>query len=462
MAVSRRLDWLDMMLALLILALAGGVRGWYLVTFAQGGDVAAFAVWQTQQPPERYQGDLTELDRLVANIKEHGPLAGFRCPAPLSAGEELTAHIAPGYPYFRAYLEIAANWIGYGDKPAVVVRWVQVGLGAFTAMLYFLIARRAFASVVVGLLAGLGAAFYPFWVINVAELQDGVLATFLIALVLDLAITAGQKAGALSSLLLGLVLAAACLTRASFLPFAAVLLMWFMLRSRSLPQGWLCALVAFFGFLSGQSWWLVRDFQELKAPMPLVSSAWWHVWVGNNPLSYGGPATRDMKTLLADREADLAGTPQAHRYAKLAESVKSEIFNEPSQTLVRRGKALLYYLFGTKSPNRNTIIEKGNGPEIEPWVKNVIMGSLVGLLPLALLGWRWSYGWKQASAPIALAIYWLPLPYFLTHAEHLHGPRLPLDGALICLAALAVGCLLPVVGRPLLEGESAVSTSEAD
>lgn len=460
MPVSRRLDWLDLMLALLILAAAGGVRGWYLVTFANGGDAATFAVWQTQQLPEPYQGEVTELDRLVANIKEQGPLAGFRSTAPLSAGEELTAHVAPGYPYFRAYLEIAANWIGYGDKPAVVVRWAQVGLGALTAMLYFLIARRAFASVVVGLLAGLGTAFYPFWVVNVAELQDGVLATFLVALVLNLAVKSGQKAGALSSLLLGLALAATCLTRASFLPFAAVLLMWFMLRSRALPQGWLCALVAFFGFISGQSWWLVRDFQELKAPMPLVSSAWWHVWVGNNALSNGGPVSRDMKTLLADRQADLAGTPQAHRYAKLAESVKDEVLNEPSQTLVRRGKALLFFMFGTKSPNRNTIIEKGNGPEIESWVKNAIMGSLVGLLPLALLGWRWSYGWKRAAAPIALAVYWLPVPYFLTHAENLHGPRLPLDGALICLAALAVGCLIPVLGRPLLQGESAAAEGE--
>lgn len=460
MSDSRRLTWIDLLLALLILGVAGGVRGWYLVMLAGGGDGARDAVWQVQQPADQWHGQINVLDRLISNIKERGPLAGFRSPAPLADGEEVTAHLAPAYPIARAYLELAAGWIGYGDKPAVVVRWAQVGLGALTAMLYFLIARRAFASVVVGLLAGLGTAFYPLWIFNVAELQDGVFVTFLVALALHLAVKSGLEAGALSSLFLGLVLAALCLTRASLIPFAVVLLMWFMLRSRELSQGWLCALVAFFGFCSGLSSWLVRNFQELEEPLPIVSTAWWHLWVGNNPLTTGGPANADMKALLAEEQAELAKTPQAQRYEKLAHRVKDEVWASPSQTLVRRGKALLFFMFGTKSPNRNTIIERGGGPEIELWVKNFIMGSLVGLWPLALLGWRWSYGWKRASAPLALAIYWIPLPYFLSHAEHLHGPRLPLDGAFICLAALALGCLIPFLGRRLLAGEEALRSEE--
>lgn len=459
---SRRLTWLDILLALFILGVAGGVRGWYLVMFAAGGECSGDAVWQIQQPANLWQGETNVLERLVSNIKERGPLAGFRCPAPLADGEEVTAHVAPGYPISRAYLELAAGWIGYGEKPAVVVRWVQVGLGALTAMLYYLIARRAFASVVVGLLAGLGTAFYPLWIINVAELADGVLVTFLVALTLHLAVKSGLESGALSSLLLGLMLAALCLTRASLLPFAVALLMWFMLRSRELSQGWLCALVAFFGFFSGLSSWLVRNFQELETPLPIVSTAWWHLWVGNNPLTTGGPADPAMKALLSDDQAELAKTPQGQRYQKLAHRVKDEVLASPSQALVRRGKALLFFMFGTKSPNRNTIIERGGGPEIELWVKNLIMGSLVGLWPLTLLGWRWSYGWKRAAAPLALAIYWIPLPYILSHAEHLHGPRLPLDGAFICLAALAVGCLIPFLGQRLLAGEEGLRTEETE
>ncbi|HMP61285.1 MAG TPA: glycosyltransferase family 39 protein [Gemmatales bacterium] len=460
MSVARRLGWLDLLLALLVLGAAGGLRGWYLITFAEGGEAGLHNVWQVQQPSEPASAEQTVLDRLVANIKEQGPLSGFRAQAPLAAAEEVTGHIAPAYPLFRAYTEMAAGWVGYAEKPAVVVRWVQVGLGALTALLYFLLARHAFASVVVGLLAGLGTALHPFWVINVAEMQDGVLATFFIALALYLAVRAGLKAGALTSLLLGLALALCCLTRGSLMPFSIVVLLWFMWRSRSLAQGWLCALVAFFGFLSGLSTWLVRDFQELGAPVPVVTTTWWHVWVGNNPQTTGGPATPEMLALLADRQADLAQTPQAQRYAKLADLVKHEVLEEPSQTLVRRGRAALYFLFGTKNPNRNTILDKAGGPEIEPWVKNTLMGVLVGLLPLAILGWRWSYGWKRASAPLALAVYWLPLPFLLTHAEHLHGPRLPLDGVLICLAALAVACLTPGIGGPLLRGEDALPPAD--
>ena len=58
------------------------------------------------------------------------------------------------------------------------------------------------------------------------------------------------------------------------------------------------------------------------------------------------------------------------------------------------------------------------------------------LLLLAGLGWRWSYAWQRPSMPASLAVVWIPLPYLLSHAEALSGPRLPLDGVLLCYAAL--------------------------
>jgi hypothetical protein len=59
-----------------------------------------------------------------------------------------------------------------------------------------------------------------------------------------------------------------------------------------------------------------------------------------------------------------------------------------------------------------------------------------------------------------LAAIWIPLPYVLSHAEALSGPRLPLDGVLLCYAAFALACLLPAHGR-LWAGESA-SGAEPD
>jgi hypothetical protein len=39
------------------------------------------------------------------------------------------------------------------------------------------------------------------------------------------------------------------------------------------------------------------------------------------------------------------------------------------------------------------------------------------------------------------------LPYLLSHAESLAGPRLPLDGVLLCFAAYALACCVPRLVR---------------
>ncbi len=87
-------------------------------------------------------------------------------------------------------------------------------------------------------------------------------------------------------------------------------------------------------------------------------------------------------------------------------------------------------------------------------------GSLLGLLVAGLLGWRWTYGWRHQAMPSSLALIWIPLPYVLSHAEALPGPRLPLDGVLICYAAFVIACFLPATGRTLFRGIS--NRSELD
>jgi hypothetical protein len=78
--------------------------------------------------------------------------------------------------------------------------------------------------------------------------------------------------------------------------------------------------------------------------------------------------------------------------------------------------------------------------------------ALLAMLLLSFLGWRWSYGWRHESMPAALAMVWVSLPYLLSHAERLSGPRLPLDGVLLTYAAFALACCLPGMGRDLLDG----------
>jgi hypothetical protein len=66
---------------------------------------------------------------------------------------------------------------------------------------------------------------------------------------------------------------------------------------------------------------------------------------------------------------------------------------------------------------------------------------------MGLLGWRWSYGWKREANLASLAMMWIPLPYVLSHAELLAGPRLPLDGVLLCFTAFGLAWIFPPVAR---------------
>ena len=83
----------------------------------------------------------------------------------------------------------------------------------------------------------------------------------------------------------------------------------------------------------------------------------------------------------------------------------------------------------------------------------ILEGTLLGMLLLGVLGWRWTYGWRREAMPSSLAVMWIPLPYILSHAEEFHGPRLPLDGVLLCYAAFVLACVLPTAARYLLRGE---------
>jgi hypothetical protein len=50
---------------------------------------------------------------------------------------------------------------------------------------------------------------------------------------------------------------------------------------------------------------------------------------------------------------------------------------------------------------------------------------------------------------------WVPIPFILAHGGELSGPRLPLDGVLLCYAAFALVCLIPGLNGHLLDAPDA-------
>ena len=82
-----------------------------------------------------------------------------------------------------------------------------------------------------------------------------------------------------------------------------------------------------------------------------------------------------------------------------------------------------------------------------------LAGSLLLLLLLGAVGWRWSYAWRYEAMPSSLAPFWVLVPYLLPHAESFSGPRLPLDGLFLTYAALTLVSLCSPPPRMRLRPE---------
>lgn len=429
---------------LLVVAVAAGARAWYV---AVGADQGALA------PALRVQGDPQQpipapppdgrapagLEPFAQNVAEHNWFAG---PAPLAAKDEETAHVAPGYPWLFGLIA------RYHDDPARVARWAQVALGALTAGAFFLFARWAFASTATATVAGLLCALHPFGVLATAELADGVLAGFLLAAALALGTRAGQVGGAVTSLLFGLSLAGLAMTRAALLPFTLIAFVWFLGRCRHARWGWFAALLAFLGYANGLAPWAVRNYRVFGEPVPIASSTYLHLWMGNCPQATGGPlddaGLRD--TLPPQRLQQLLDEPnQVRRYGQLSAEVLGSINDDPAGTVGRRLTAGQAFFLGERWLRNQELVAVHEGESVaEPpaWLaadaELILRSALLGTLLLAFLGWRWSAAWAWHGRLAALAVVWVPVPYLLSHAAALSGPRLPLDGVLLCYAAYAL------------------------
>jgi hypothetical protein len=444
MTELRRFGLLDFLLLLAILAGAAGIRSWYLLNYAGNG---------TKDGPYQVQDDRhAEWQELIHHWSEG---QGFVGPAPLGVGPEKTAYTAPLYPLFLAALE---GRLGDPSAAQQISRWIQVGLGGLTAAFYFLFARRAFRSTLVGLLAGAFSAVHPFWILNCAELNDGAWATFLLAVCLYLGARGSGGGAALTSLLFGVSLAALALVRAALLPFAFVALLGFLARCRVVHRGWLYALLAVLGFGNSLLPWILRNFQAYHEVIPVVDSTYYHLWEGNNTRATGGPLSSSEieQELGQPRLEQLQRLEEPARYRALAPDYLESVRSHPTETFKNRLRAALGFLFGADWFEGQTLwreqdVASAELPaELADLVPAALTGSLLFMLGLGFLGWRWAYGWRHESLPASLAMIWIPLPYILSHAEHLSGPRLPLDGVLICYSAFVVACVIPPIGRALL------------
>jgi 4-amino-4-deoxy-L-arabinose transferase-like glycosyltransferase len=464
----------SLILFLIVLAAAAGMRIWYLTVCADNGQNEGPVQVQGSAQPERgataqNPAAQPELRVLVNKLTSQ---QSFSSQAPLAAEEEATAHRAPGYPYLLAWLEHVPASLGTAES---TIRWIQCSLGALTAAFYFLFALRAFGSRIVATLAGLLCAVHPFWIINTAEIQDGVLTTFLVATCLLLGAYGSQAGGPFTSLLYGLGLAGLALVRAALLPFAVVGVLWFLWRCRTVRRGWLCGLLAFLGFVNGLVPWSLRNYKEFGDIIPVADSAYLHLWMGNNEQANGGPQSEEtiLKALASERrenpkttQEEMGRLKQPERYAQLGKEVFIQVCDNPAGTLQHRLQSSVAFLLGEAWLTHGMLWQSTatEGNPMPDWLARsfpaLLFGSMLVMLLLGGLGWRWTYGWRHTAMPASLAVIWIALPYVLSHAETFSGPRLPLDGIFLCYAAFALTCLVTPAGSALFRGADSRATAE--
>ncbi len=436
--------WLGLVL---VIALAAGARFGFLAYCCDGGASGSRLIVQGEGPRPEFASDVelrgqkspAEFDNIVHNLREDRWFGGL---APLADKEQQTAHVAPGYFWLASFFTADTD-----------LRRVQMGLGFITVICLYFFARLAFANNCVAFIAGVLAAVHPFWIVNQGELADGTLITSLLAATLFLGTLASRTGGPLSSVLFGLSLAGLALVRATFLPFSFFALGWFLLRCRHVRLGWFAGLLALLGFGNGLAPWMVRNHTVFKDAVPVADSAYLHLWMGNSPGATGGAV--DEKTLRAslpaERVKELVAEPnQAKRYGRLSHDVVRQVRDDPTGTMARRISSGLRFLLGETWFQRQALVE--SRPDgIEPpalvgdWAAFAHAAALSVLFLMGVIGWRLSHAWSGECRLATLALVWIPIPYLLSHAESLSGPRLPWDVPLIVFAGYAIAWLLPSV-----------------
>src|SRR5207237_1728865 len=118
-----------------------------------------------------------------------------------------------------------------------------------------------------------------FWILKPAAIAVGLFCSFFLSLALCISARASYAGGPVTSLVVGLALAAVALVRAALLPFAIVGLLGFLWRCRSMSRGWMCAFLAFLGFVNGLAPWTIRNVREMGTLIPTADSAYLHLWM---------------------------------------------------------------------------------------------------------------------------------------------------------------------------------------
>lgn len=213
-----------------------------------------------------------------------------------SGGDGRAFFMSPLYPLLIALVDMLT---GNAD---LVLRILQAGMGAATAVLVQRLAARVF-NAPVGWIAGIWTAVHPVLLLHDASLLSESLLTLLATSAVLLAVRMRDEGGVRLSLLTGVLMGLLIIGRATFvaLPIALLVMLWIDRRRgtagmhvrRTVPV----LLVALIGVILPVTLHNVAVEGRL---IPIVSSTGFNLYAGNNAAAAGVYAVPERIDLIAD------------------------------------------------------------------------------------------------------------------------------------------------------------------
>lgn len=185
----------------------------------------------------------------------------------------------PGYEFF-----LAGIYALFGHHYEAV--WVvQAFLHTFSALLLFFIAKKLFGEkgTWIGMIAALFFAFSPDLIENSAMLMTETLYLFLTIFTVWCFLFVFEKTDSARSLLLGVVMGLAFLTRPPLLLFIPFFLFFFWKQ-----KAWLQGGIFLLSFTVILLPWMIRNYSLFHAVIPTTFIGEYNLWIGNTLRSDGG------------------------------------------------------------------------------------------------------------------------------------------------------------------------------
>lgn len=334
-----------------------------------------------------------------------------------------TSFRAPLYPAFLALIYFLT---GAGAERFFAVRLTQAGLNALLAPLTYLVSLRLFpgnkpASVISAWLV----ACYPLLVIYPIGLATEnlffllVLASFFFLLKIPNSQTpnSDSRSSTLYSLLSGLFLSLAILTRSVILPFAGLAVLWTWIILKQKRAALLMALTMLFLV----SPWVIRNSILHHKLTGVESSMGYNLYVGYHPEGDGsfifGPSL-DLLTILDDAERDQLGTQKALAFIR----------NEPGRILPLALNRLGYF-FGLEKRALMYLYSNNLLGYIPPMllliIASILLLPFVMIAPSAVLGLTLTY-LRSGIILLYLLLFAYILPHvFILSEDRFHLAILP-------------------------------------